>query len=71
MDNRHQLDKAPTGIEGLDRITEGGFPRGRPTLVCGRAGCGKTLLAMEFLILGAARHQEPGGHGGGRRLCGL
>ena len=46
------LAKAPTGISGLDEVTEGGVPRGRPTLVCGPAGCGKTLLAMEFLIRG-------------------
>ena len=47
------LPKAPTGIQGLDEITEGGFPRGRPTLICGSAGAGKTLLAMEFLVRGA------------------
>jgi len=39
------LPKCPTGIQGLDEITGGGLPRGRPTLVCGGAGCGKTLLA--------------------------
>jgi circadian clock protein KaiC len=54
------LPKAPTGIQGLDEITSGGFPRGRPTLVCGGAGCGKTLLAMEFLVRGAMEFQEPG-----------
>jgi len=54
------LPKAPTGIEGLDEVTQGGFPRGRPTLVCGSAGCGKTLLAMEFLIRGATEYGEPG-----------
>ena len=54
------LPKAPTGIEGLDEITQGGLPRGRPTLVCGSAGCGKTLLAMEFLIRGATEYGEPG-----------
>ena len=54
------LPKAPTGIEGLDEITQGGFPRGRPTLICGSAGCGKTLLAMEFLIRGATEYGEPG-----------
>ena len=54
------LPKAPTGIQGLDEITTGGFPRGRPTLVCGSAGCGKTLLAMEFLIRGATQYGEPG-----------
>src|SRR6201984_781883 len=54
------LPKAPTGIQGLDEITQGGFPRGRPTLVCGSAGCGKTLLAMEFLVRGATEYSEPG-----------
>ena len=55
-----QLPKAPTGIQGLDEITCGGLPRGRPTLVCGGAGCGKTLLAMEFLVRGAIQFNEPG-----------
>jgi circadian clock protein KaiC len=54
------LPKAPTGIQGLDEITGGGLPRGRPTLVCGGAGCGKTLFAMEFLVRGALRYGEPG-----------
>jgi circadian clock protein KaiC len=54
------LPKAPTGIDGLDEITSGGLPRGRPTLVCGSAGCGKTLLAMEFLVRGATQYREPG-----------
>jgi circadian clock protein KaiC len=54
------LPKAPTGIKGLDEITGGGVPRGRPTLVCGRAGCGKTLLAMEFLVRGVIEFDEPG-----------
>jgi circadian clock protein KaiC len=53
------LAKAPTGIKGLDEITLGGLPRGRPTLVCGSAGCGKTLLGMEFLVRGA-QMGEPG-----------
>ena len=52
--------KAPTGIKGLDEITDGGLPAGRPTLVCGNAGCGKTLLATEFLVKGATRFDEPG-----------
>jgi circadian clock protein KaiC len=52
--------KAPTGIDGLDEITHGGLPRGRPTLICGSAGCGKTLLAMEFLVRGATQFGEPG-----------
>ena len=54
------LAKASTGIPGLDEITGGGLPRGRPTLVCGSAGCGKTLLAMEFLVRGASHFDEPG-----------
>ncbi len=54
------LPKAPTGISGLDEITGGGLPRGRPTLICGGAGCGKTLLAMEFLVRGATEYGEPG-----------
>jgi circadian clock protein KaiC len=54
------LPKATTGIQGLDEITGGGLPRGRPTLVCGSAGCGKTLLAMEFLVRGASEFGEPG-----------
>ncbi|HEX9705725.1 MAG TPA: circadian clock protein KaiC [Gemmatimonadales bacterium] len=57
---RLPLAKAPTGIPGLDEITNGGLPRGRPTLVCGGAGCGKTLLAMEFLVRGALEYNEPG-----------
>jgi circadian clock protein KaiC len=52
--------KSPSGIEGLDEIVEGGLPTGRPTLVCGNAGCGKTLLAMEFLVRGATAYGEPG-----------
>lgn len=58
-DNR-SLPKALTGVQGLDEITGGGFPRGRPTLLCGSAGAGKTLLAMEFLIRGATTYKEPG-----------
>jgi circadian clock protein KaiC len=58
--SNRSLPKAPTGIQGLDEITGGGFPRGRPTLVCGSAGCGKTLLAMEFLVRGATESNEPG-----------
>ncbi len=54
------LEKSPTGIQGLDEITGGGLPSGRPTLVCGAAGCGKTLLAMEFLVRGATQYNEPG-----------
>jgi len=58
--NRTQLPKVLTGIEGLDTITNGGLPKGRPTLVCGNTGCGKTLLAMEFLVRGAVQFNEPG-----------
>src|SRR5580658_8923157 len=54
------LPKCPTGIHGLDEITLGGLPRGRPTLVCGSAGCGKTLMGMEFLVRGATEFGEPG-----------
>jgi circadian clock protein KaiC len=57
---RRQLPKALTGIQGLDEITNGGLPKGRSTLVCGSAGCGKTLLAMEFLVHGAIQFNEPG-----------
>lgn len=57
---RHTLQKAPTSIQGLDEITGGGLPKGRPTLICGGAGCGKTLFAMEFLVRGAIEHNEPG-----------
>ena len=55
-----RLPKCPTGIQGLDEITGGGLPRGRPTLVCGGAGCGKTLMAAEFLVRGAVQFDEPG-----------
>jgi len=51
--------KAPTGITGLDAIAGGGLPAGRPTLVCASAGCGKTMLAMEVLLRGAAEFGEP------------
>jgi circadian clock protein KaiC len=54
------LPKAPTGIQGFDEISAGGLPRGRPTLVCGGAGSGKTLFSMEFLVHGAAELDEPG-----------
>jgi circadian clock protein KaiC len=55
-----QFIKAPTGIDGLDAITEGGLPAGRPTLLCGSAGCGKTLFGVTFLVEGALRFDEPG-----------
>ncbi len=54
------LEKSPTGIQGLDEITYGGLPKGRPTLVCGNAGCGKTVLGMNFLVNGALHFNEPG-----------
>jgi circadian clock protein KaiC len=54
------LQKCPTGIKGLDEVTGGGIPKGRPTLVCGGAGCGKTLLAMEFLVHAAKDLGEAG-----------
>ncbi len=57
---RGSLPKSPTSIQGLDEITGGGLPKGRPTLVCGSAGCGKTLFAMEFLVRGATQNNEPG-----------
>lgn len=58
--SRHEIPKCPTGVDGLDQITQGGLPQGRPTLVCGSAGCGKTVLGMEFLIRGATEFNEPG-----------
>ena len=54
------LEKAPTGIRGLDEISGGGLPRGRTTIVCGGPGCGKTMLGMEFLIRGVEEYGEPG-----------
>jgi circadian clock protein KaiC len=56
----NSLPKSPTGIQGFDEITGGGLPTGRPTLVCGGAGCGKTLFGMEFLVRGATQFNEPG-----------
>ncbi len=58
--NRITLPKSPTSIQGLDEITGGGLPKGRPTLICGGAGCGKTLFGMEFLVRGATQYNEPG-----------
>jgi circadian clock protein KaiC len=55
-----KLPKSPTGIQGLDEVTEGGLPKGRTTLVCGGPGCGKTLLSLEFLVRGAIDYNEPG-----------
>jgi len=57
---KQELAKCQTGIRGLDEITNGGLPKGRPTLICGAAGCGKTLLAMEFIVRGARDFNEPG-----------
>ena len=54
------IEKSPTGIPGLDEITEGGFPRGRAALICGAAGAGKTVLAMNYLVQGALQFNEPG-----------
>jgi len=54
------LKKSPSGISGFDEITGGGLPQGRPALVCGAAGCGKTLFATEFLVRGAQDWNEPG-----------
>src|SRR4051794_11652746 len=54
------LEKSPTGIAGFDQLTEGGLPRGRTALVCGSAGCGKTLFSLEFLMHGAVEYKEPG-----------
>src|ERR1700684_3184459 len=55
-----ELEKAPTGIAGLDQITRGGLPLGRVTLVAGSTGTGKTLLGLEFLVAGAREYGEPG-----------
>jgi len=57
---RKTLLKSPTSIQGFDEITRGGLPKGRPTLICGGAGCGKTLFAMEFLVRGATLFNEHG-----------
>ena len=57
---KNQLKKSPTGIDGLDEITGGGLPAGRSTLICGGAGCGKTLLATEYLFKGITDYDEPG-----------
>lgn len=58
--SKPQLEKIRTGIQGLDEISGGGLPKGRPTLVCGGPGCGKTLFSMEFLVRGATLYNEPG-----------
>lgn len=58
--NGVRLKKAPSGIKGLDEVTNGGLPQGRPTIVCGGPGCGKTMMAVEFLVRGALEYNEPG-----------
>jgi circadian clock protein KaiC len=58
--NLPMVGKSPTGIHGLDEVTQGGLPQGRPTLLCGSAGCGKTLFAMTFLYNGIVEYNEPG-----------
>ena len=60
MASNQELAKSPTGVQGLDEITNGGLPRGRPTLICGGAGSGKTLLAASFLLNGVVEYDEPG-----------
>ncbi|HMH33034.1 MAG TPA: circadian clock protein KaiC [Puia sp.] len=55
-----KLKKSPTGINGFDEISDGGLPKQRPSIVCGNSGCGKTVLAMEFLVKGAQQYHEPG-----------
>jgi circadian clock protein KaiC len=55
-----RLEKSRTGIAGFDEVTNGGVPKGRPTIVCGGPGCGKTMFAVEFLVRGATEYNEPG-----------
>ena len=55
-----RVPKTLTGINGLDEITQGGLPKGRPTLICGDAGSGKTLFSIEFIVKGATDYNEPG-----------
>jgi circadian clock protein KaiC len=57
---QQELKKSPTGINGLDEITAGGLPLNRPTLICGSAGCGKTLMSIEYIVRGALEFGEPG-----------
>src|SRR6266849_5643315 len=54
-----RLEKARTGIAGFDEVTNGGVPKGRPSIVCGGPGCGKTMFAVEFLVRGALEYDEP------------
>src|ERR1700680_3631344 len=58
--NVARLEKARTGIAGFDEISKGGVPKGRPTIVCGGPGCGKTMFGLEFLVRGATEYNEPG-----------
>jgi circadian clock protein KaiC len=58
--HKNSLVKTPTGIDGLDEITGGGLPAGRPSLICGEAGSGKTLFSIEFIVRGATQFGEPG-----------
>src|SRR5712671_3441087 len=58
--SKRELPKTPTGITGFDEITTGGLPKGRPALICGGAGSGKTLFSVEFLVRGAREFNEPG-----------
>src|SRR6202007_1851758 len=58
--NVKRLEKTPTGIVGFDEVTNGGVPKGRPTIVCGGPGCGKTMFAVEFLARGVLEYDEPG-----------
>jgi circadian clock protein KaiC len=60
QDKTKGLQKSKSGIDGLDEITGGGFPKGRPTLICGSAGCGKTLMGIQFLVRGIMEYNEPG-----------
>ena len=60
VNKNNNLPKTPTGVNGLDEITNGGFPKGRPILICGSAGCGKTLFGLQFLVKGATEFNEPG-----------
>lgn len=55
-----EFEKTPSGIGGLDEVTGGGFPKGRPVLICGSAGCGKTMMAMQFIVKGITDYNEPG-----------
>src|SRR5687768_18306752 len=57
---KFKFPKSPTGIDGLDDITTGGLPKNRPTLLLGNTGCGKTIMAMEFIVNGIVMYNEPG-----------